>query len=197
MRTMYLCRFDIRVPRRTSSSWRLSPSWASWRSSRSVWRVRYSFAVNRLSRGIGQTMFYGADGKPWFPLEEHRRDVPLNRISPHLQDAVVAIEDHRFRSHLGIDPIGIGRANRSRSESRRHRRRRQHADPAAGAHAVSVRLARFHPQMERNRPRADDRTTPLQAADSGAVPEPHLPRRRRLRRRGDVAERVRKERGRI
>jgi 1A family penicillin-binding protein len=72
--------------------------------------VRYSFAVNRLSRGIGQTMFYGADGKPWFPLEEHRRDVPLARISPHLQQAVVAIEDHRFYSHLGVDPIAIGRA---------------------------------------------------------------------------------------
>jgi 1A family penicillin-binding protein len=72
--------------------------------------VRYGIAVNRLSRGIGQTMFYGADGKPWFPLEEHRRDVPLSRISAYLQNAVVAIEDHRFHSHPGIDPIGIGRA---------------------------------------------------------------------------------------
>ncbi len=72
--------------------------------------VRYGFAVNRLARGIGQTMFYGADGAPWFPLEEHRRDVPLNRISAYLRDAVVAVEDHRFHSHLGIDPIAVGRA---------------------------------------------------------------------------------------
>ena len=72
--------------------------------------VRYGFAVNKLARGIGQTMFYDADGKPWFPLEEHRRDVPLARISAYLRDAVVAVEDHRFHSHLGIDPIGIGRA---------------------------------------------------------------------------------------
>ena len=72
--------------------------------------ARYSFAVNKLSRGIGQTMFYGADGKAWFPLEEHRRDVPLDRISRHIQDAVIAVEDHRFRAHLGIDPIGVGRA---------------------------------------------------------------------------------------
>lgn len=72
--------------------------------------VRYAVAVNKLSRGIGQTMFYGADGNPWFPLEEHRRDVSLNRISPNLQRAVIAIEDHRFYSHVGIDPIGIGRA---------------------------------------------------------------------------------------
>ncbi len=72
--------------------------------------IRYGFAVNRLSRGIGQTMFYGADGTAWFPLEEHRRDVPLNRISPYLRDAVVAVEDHRFQRHFGIDPIGLGRA---------------------------------------------------------------------------------------
>ena len=75
-----------------------------------VWVARYAVAVNKLSRGIGQTYFYGADGKAWFPLEEHRLDVPLARIAPDLQHAVVAIEDHRFYSHLGIDPIGIGRA---------------------------------------------------------------------------------------
>lgn len=72
--------------------------------------VRYGMAVNKLSRGIGQTMFYGADGAAWFPLEEHRRDVPINRISPNLRNAVVAVEDHRFNQHLGIDPIGTARA---------------------------------------------------------------------------------------
>src|SRR3954469_1428671 len=76
----------------------------------SVWVARYAVAVNKLSRGIGQTYFYSADGKPWFPLEEHRLDVPLARISPDLQHAVVAVEDHRFYSHPGIDPIGIARA---------------------------------------------------------------------------------------
>ena len=75
-----------------------------------VWLARYTIAVNKLSRGIGQTYFYSADGKAWFPLEQHRLDVPLDRISPDLQHAVVAIEDHRFYSHPGIDPIGIGRA---------------------------------------------------------------------------------------
>lgn len=75
-----------------------------------VWVGRYTIAVNKLSRGIGQTYFYGADGKAWFPLEEHRLDVPLGRISPDLQHAVIAVEDHRFYSHPGIDPVGIGRA---------------------------------------------------------------------------------------
>jgi 1A family penicillin-binding protein len=75
-----------------------------------VWVVPYTSAVNKLSRGTGQTYFYGADGKPWFPLEEHRVDVPLGRVSPDLQHAVIAVEDHRFYSHPGIDLIGIGRA---------------------------------------------------------------------------------------
>jgi 1A family penicillin-binding protein len=75
-----------------------------------VWVVRYSFAVGKLSRGIGQTYFYGADGQRWFPLEAHRLDVPLDRISVDLQHAVVAVEDRRFYSHVGLDPVGIARA---------------------------------------------------------------------------------------
>jgi 1A family penicillin-binding protein len=76
-----------------------------------VWWVgRYSLAVNRLSRGIGDTIFYGADSKPWFRLDEQRRDVPLNQITADLQHAVVAVEDRRFYAHGGIDPIGLARA---------------------------------------------------------------------------------------
>jgi penicillin-binding protein 1A len=55
-------------------------------------------------------VFYGADGQPWFRLDEQRHDVPLARISPNLQRAVVAVEDRRFYYHPGIDPIGLGRA---------------------------------------------------------------------------------------
>ena len=74
------------------------------------WFGRHGWAIYRLTRGVGDTVFYSADGKPWFPLDEHRRDVPLADISPHLRNAVVAVEDHRFRQHSGIDPIAFGRA---------------------------------------------------------------------------------------
>jgi 1A family penicillin-binding protein len=74
------------------------------------WLSRYTLAVRRLTRGVGDTMFYSADGKPWFRLDEQRHDVPLAEISPDLQHAVVAIEDRRFFYHPGIDPIGIARA---------------------------------------------------------------------------------------
>jgi penicillin-binding protein 1A len=55
-------------------------------------------------------MFYSADGRPWFRLDEQRHDVPLTEISPDLQHAVVAVEDRRFYRHPGIDPIGLVRA---------------------------------------------------------------------------------------
>jgi len=76
----------------------------------SVWLSRYAVAVHRLTRGVGDTVFYGADGQPWFRLDEQRHDVSLDEISADLQHAVVAVEDRRFYYHPGIDPIGLGRA---------------------------------------------------------------------------------------
>jgi 1A family penicillin-binding protein len=75
-----------------------------------VWLSRYAVAVHRLTRGIGDTVFYGADGQQWFRLDEQRHDVSLAEISPDLQHAVVAVEDRRFYLHPGIDPIGVTRA---------------------------------------------------------------------------------------
>jgi len=75
-----------------------------------VWLSRYAVAVHRLTRGIGDTVFYGADGQPWFRLDEQRHDVSLAEISTDLQHAVVAVEDRRFYHHPGIDPIGLTRA---------------------------------------------------------------------------------------
>jgi 1A family penicillin-binding protein len=74
------------------------------------WIARYSLAVNRLSRGVGDTIFYGADSKPWFRLDEQRHDVPLNQIAADLRHAVIAVEDRRFYVHPGVDPIGLARA---------------------------------------------------------------------------------------
>jgi len=75
-----------------------------------VWAGHHATAIYRLNRGVGGTMFYDAMGRPWFPLDEQRRDVPFEQISPYFKDAVIAIEDHRYYSHFGIDPIGVTRA---------------------------------------------------------------------------------------
>src|SRR2546430_9233111 len=74
------------------------------------WLTRCALAVHRLTRGVGDTVFYGADGRPWFRLDEQRHDVGLHDIALDFQHAVVAIEDRRFYSHPGIDPIGVARA---------------------------------------------------------------------------------------
>lgn len=74
------------------------------------WLSRYAVIVHRLTRGIGDTIFYSADGRPWFRLDEQRHDVPLSAVSPDLQRAIVAVEDRRFYHHPGIDPIGVMRA---------------------------------------------------------------------------------------
>jgi penicillin-binding protein 1A len=75
-----------------------------------AWFARQSYAVYRLTRGVGDTWFHTADGRRWFRLDEQRHDVPIADIAPHLQHAFVAVEDHRFFLHPGVDPIALGRA---------------------------------------------------------------------------------------
>ena len=74
------------------------------------WTVRYGWAIYRLNRGVGGTTFLDASGKPWFPLDDARQDVPLDRIATFAKDAVIAVEDHRFYLHPGVDPVGLTRA---------------------------------------------------------------------------------------
>lgn len=58
------------------------------------------------------THIYDINGKPLASLhgEENREVVSLNKISPHLKRAVIAIEDSQFYHHRGINPIGVLRA---------------------------------------------------------------------------------------
>jgi monofunctional biosynthetic peptidoglycan transglycosylase len=50
---------------------------------------------------------YGMEGK-WVAI--HKSWVPLEKISPHLQKAVIASEDPKFLHHFGFDIEAIGRA---------------------------------------------------------------------------------------
>ncbi len=75
-----------------------------------LWSMRQGWAVYKLRRGVGDTWFYAADGRAWFRMDEQRRDVSLDQIASDLRNAVIAVEDHRFYHHIGIDPIGVGRA---------------------------------------------------------------------------------------
>src|SRR5262245_2146055 len=58
-----------------------------------------------------QIEIVGIDGKPLATRGEmHGATVTLKELPPYLPRAVVAIEDRRFYSHFGLDPIGLARA---------------------------------------------------------------------------------------
>ena len=75
-----------------------------------TWTLRQAYAVSRLKRGVGDTWFLAANGSRWFRMDEHRQDVPIAQIPADLQHAFVAVEDHRFFHHPGVDPIALLRA---------------------------------------------------------------------------------------
>jgi penicillin-binding protein 1A len=62
--------------------------------------------------------------------------LPYDRIPPVMRDAMVAVEDRRFRSHLGIDPIGVMRAVKLAFVNRGTDRRFQ------GASTITQQVAR-------------------------------------------------------
>ncbi|MGH9258192.1 MAG: transglycosylase domain-containing protein [Vicinamibacterales bacterium] len=98
-----------------------------------VWTGRHAWAIYRLNRGVGDTVFYDADNRPWFRLDEQRRDVRLEQISTYFKDAVIAVEDHRYYLHPGIDPIALGRAAYYNLQS---------ADGTQGGSTITQQLAR-------------------------------------------------------
>jgi penicillin-binding protein 1A len=58
-----------------------------------------------------QIEIVGLDGKPLATRGEmHGATVTLKELPPYLPRAFIAIEDRRFYSHIGIDPIGLMRA---------------------------------------------------------------------------------------
>jgi penicillin-binding protein 1A len=67
------------------------------------------------------TEIYASDGTILAKLhrEENRYVIPLEKISPLIQKAVVAIEDERFYQHRGIDFTGILRATAANFSSRK------------------------------------------------------------------------------
>lgn len=68
--------------------------------------------VETLKKGLSQsTILYDKDGEKASKLSANRSDsVPIAKMPKHLQNAVIAIEDHRFYEHNGFDLKGMGRA---------------------------------------------------------------------------------------
>lgn len=74
------------------------------------------------------------DGKLVANLYQHRIDyIPIEEMPDHLVKAFVAIEDHRFYNHGGIDLLGLGRAVLINVRNR---------DIAQGGSSITQQLAR-------------------------------------------------------
>jgi penicillin-binding protein 1A len=68
-------------------------------------------ALASLERMPEATVVYDVSGRPVFTIfREQRVRVPLERLSPQLLDAVLAIEDRRFYQHGGIDLVRVAGA---------------------------------------------------------------------------------------
>jgi penicillin-binding protein 1C len=97
------------------------------------------FAVAMPERGGGwSTVVEYRDGSPAHvflsPDDKWRLQVSLDRVDPKLVEALVALEDKRFWSHDGVDPLAIGRAAWSNLTSGRR---------VSGGSTLSMQLARL------------------------------------------------------
>ena len=139
----------------------------------------------------------GLDGRPLATRGEMGgADVPIKELPPYLPKAFIAIEDRRFYSHHGVDPVGLARAGaRQRAAPRRvagrlhhHPAARQEPVPDPGAHALA--------QDAGTGARALARAQIQQGGNSRALSQSRLFRRRRLRRRSGGATLFRQVRAR-
>jgi 1A family penicillin-binding protein len=91
--------------------------------------------LSRVTRMARSSVFYDRLGRPAFTIsKEQRFEVPLDRISPNLQNAMLAIEDQRFYKHRGVDVVRmIGAVLANVREGSR----------AQGASTITQQLARL------------------------------------------------------
>ena len=117
------------------------------------------------------TIVYDRHDRPAFTFFiEQRIDVPLDRVSPHMIDALLSVEDRRFFSHHGIDPIRIAAAAWRNFRAGRI---------VEGGSTITQQLARasavvradLRAQDSRNSSRGADRAALHEDADPRAVPQ--------------------------
>jgi 1A family penicillin-binding protein len=90
--------------------------------------------LKRMGNLAQATTLYDAEDRPVFTIsKETRIDVPLSQVSPDVVRAVLAVEDQRFYSHHGIDPIRLVAAAWANLRARR---------VAQGASTLTQQLAR-------------------------------------------------------
>jgi penicillin-binding protein 1A len=82
---------------------------------RASWRLVTALADATPVAEIGghpqETVVFDRNGREAFSFfVEQRTDVPLDRVSRRMIDALLSVEDHRFYEHHGLDPVRIVKA---------------------------------------------------------------------------------------
>jgi len=82
---------------------------------RASWRLTHELSHAETLAAIGahpqSTVVYDRHNRQVFSFfVEQRVDVPLDRVSPNMVGALLAVEDRRFYRHHGLDPIRIVKA---------------------------------------------------------------------------------------
>jgi 1A family penicillin-binding protein len=68
-------------------------------------------ALRDIGDMVQSTTIFDAADRPAFTIfKEQRIEIPLDRVSPNLINAVISVEDQRFFDHGGIDAVRIGAA---------------------------------------------------------------------------------------
>ena len=90
--------------------------------------------LRELGEAVEGTTLFDLDDRPIFSIPtQHRIEIPFDRMSKHLRDAIVAVEDVRFYDHDGIDGIRVIGAVITDLRERR---------AAEGASTITQQLAR-------------------------------------------------------
>ena len=125
-----------------------------------------------------------ADGTPIVNLgPSYGEWLTYDQIPQVMKDAMVAVEDRRFRSHLGVDPIGVARSFEVRHQGRALDAGRVDDHPAARAQHLPVVDQAVRPQVPRGDPGAGDGAQVHQGPGARALSQQGLFRRRRVRHR--------------
>ena len=90
----------------------IGTAWTAWKLAAFTYSVAAELdrasQLAELKPRAQATIVYDVHGKPAFTFfHEQRIDVPLDRVSPLMVDAILAVEDQRFFSHRGLDAVRI------------------------------------------------------------------------------------------
>ena len=157
-----------------------------------TWDLMASTPKRDMLRRVGDmaqaTTLLDLNGRPAFTIfKEQRIEIPLAKVSPILQKAILSIEDQRFYDHQGRRHHPRRRIGAREPEDGPPGAGSQHAHAAARATELPDPRQDLPPQVPGDHRRRRARVAVLEERDSRALPEQGVFRRRTPRNRSGRA----------